>query len=155
MNEVLPVHPLQLLFCDKNRLLSLFLETTRGFQVKFKQESDVEKKMDWVDELSDLRESHFRTIQALDQAIDQVKRQLNSHDLEILQGLDSFRDTLGETLELIREIQLTDQSLFLYIQNMGYELRAQVLKGLKEKEALSKFKSQMQSATGEGLDQTV
>ena len=155
MNDVLPLYPIEQLFREKNRLLRVFLENTQGYQVKFKQEGDVEQKMDWVDELSDLRENHFRALMALDQSIDQEKKRLNSHDVEILQGMDSFKATLEETLQLIREIQLTDQSLFLYIQNMGFELRAQILKGLKEKEALSKFKSQTQGPTGDGLDQTV
>jgi len=119
MNDLLPIHPLEILFRDKNCLLSVFLETTKGFQAKFKQNVDVEKKMDWVDELSDLRENHFRAIQVLDQAIDQQKRKLNSHDLEILQGFDSFKVTLGETLELIQEIQLTDQSLFFIHSEYG------------------------------------
>lgn len=155
MNDIMPIYPIEKLFQEKNRLLNLFLETTKRFQVQFKQETDVEKKMDWVDELSDIREVHLRTVQALDQAIDQEKKALHSHDVEILQGMESFKATLDETLTLIREIQLTDQSLFLYIQNMGFELRAQILKGLKDKEALSKFKSQNQNPNGEGLDQTI
>ena len=155
MNEMMHPYPIERLFNDKIRLMRIFLATTKGFQEKFKIETDVEKKMDWVDELSDLREGHLRAVQALDAAIGHEKKQLNSHDVEILQGRETFKVAFEESLSLIREIQLTDQSLFLYIQNMGFELRAQILKGLKEKEALSKFKSQTQSATGEGLDQTV
>jgi hypothetical protein len=143
------------LFEEKNRLLVKFLEVTRDFQARFTGSGDIEKKMDWVDELSDVRESHVKTMQLLDQQIEQAKTQLNRSTIEILQGSDTFQIALSETLRLIKEIQLTDQSLFLYIQNMGFELRAQILKSLKEKEAVSKFKSQTQSTTGEGLDQTI
>ncbi len=149
---------LQKLFEEKNRLLRVFLENTKKYQAQFNasaEEIDVEKKLDWVDELSDMRESHLRTLQLLDQQIEAEKKQLNRSSIENLQGPGAFRDTLEETLSLIKEIQLTDQSLFLYIQSMGFELRAQILRGLKEKEAVSKFKSQTQSATGEGLDQKV
>ena len=143
------------LFEEKNRLLKAFLATTQSFQERFKTETDTEKKMDWVDELSDLREANVKTMQALDVQIEEAKGSLNRKDVEFLQASQSFQGTLTETLSLIKEIQLTDQSLFLYIQNMGFELRAQILKSLKEKEAVSKFKSQTQSGTGEGLDKTV
>jgi hypothetical protein len=62
---------------------------------------------------------------------------------------------MESALNLIKEIQLTDQSLFLYIQTTGSELRAQILKSLKEKEAVSKFKSQSQSPVGDEIDKTV
>lgn len=143
------------LFEDKLRLLRKFLEITRDYQKRFSEPVEVERKMDWVDELSDLRENHLKTIQLLDQQIEAEKNQLNMTSIEKLQGSESFKKNLTEMVDLIKEIQLTDQSLFLYIQNMGFELRAQILKGLKEKEAVSKFKSQTQSATGEGLDKTV
>lgn len=146
---------LQTLFQEKNRLLKGFLGVTQDFQRRFKEEQNIEVKMDWVDELSDIREQHLKTLQALDQRIEEERRQLNNDHIEKLQAERFFRDTLEETLELIKEIQLTDQSLFLYIQDMGFELRSQILKSLKEKEALSKFKSQTQQSTGEGLDQTV
>lgn len=143
------------LFEDKVRLLKKFLEITRDFQKRFAEPVEVEKKMDWVDELSDLRESHMRTLQTLDQEIESEKQRLNTASIEKLHGSESFKKNLTLVVDLIKEIQLTDQSLFLYIQNMGFELRAQILKGLKEKEAVSKFKSQSQSGTGEGLDKTV
>jgi hypothetical protein len=143
------------LFEDKIRLLTRFLEITQDFKKKFTESVDVEIKMDWVDELSDLRESHMKTIQRLDQEIEAEKSQLNSASIEKLHGSETFKSNLVKMVDLIKEIQLTDQSLFLYIQNMGFELRAQILKGLKEKEAMSKFKSQTQAGTGEGLDKTV
>ena len=143
------------LFQEKVRLLRSFLECTKDYHVRFKGEGDVELKMTWVDELSDMRESNLKAMQLLDQRIESEKRLLNRSSIEKLQGDPAFVRTLEETFDLIKEIQLTDQSLFLYIQNMGFELRAQILKGLKEKEAVSKFKSQSQSPTGESLDQTV
>jgi hypothetical protein len=143
------------LFEEKVRLLGRFLEITQDYRQKFSQDVSVEQKMDWVDELSDIREAHMRTIQSLDQTIDAEKAQLNIDTIEKLQGSENFKSQLSKMVDLIKEIQLTDQSLFLYIQNMGFELRAQILKGLKEKEAVSKFKSQAQAGTGEGLDKTV
>ena len=143
------------LFEDKNRLLKAFLACTQDFQARFKEEKDVEVKMNWVDELSDLREANVKALQVLDLQIENEKRTLNRSTIEILQGQEYFKATLDETLSLIKEIQLTDQSLFLYIQSMGFELRSQILKSLKEKEAVSKFKSQTQPTTGEGLDHTV
>ncbi len=143
------------LFEEKVQLLERFLEQTKNYRAQFNQDVDLEKKLDWVDELSDLREENLRVMQALDQEIEASKKTLNSATIEKLQGPESFRALLEKTLQLIREIQLTDQSLFLYIQTMGSELRAQILKGLKEKEAVSKFKSQVQTSTGDELDQTV
>ncbi len=147
---------LQVLFEEKNRLLKSFLEETRNYLERFKQDGhDVELKMDWVDELSDLREANIKALQVLDQQIAIERLLLNNEDIEKLQGQPVFKEILDQTLNFIKEIQLTDQSLFLYIQNMGFELRAQILKGLKDKEAVSKFKSQTQSATGDELDRTV
>lgn len=146
---------LEVLFQDKIRLLRSFLECTKDYQVRFKSETDVELKMTWVDELSDLRESNLKAMQLLDQQIEEEKRHLNRKTIEKLQGDTAFMQSLEETFSLIKEIQLTDQSLFLYIQNMGFELRTRILKGLKDKEAMSKFKSQSQSPTGEGFDETV
>ncbi len=147
---------LQVLFEEKNRLLKSFLEETRNYLERFKQDGhDVELKMDWVDELSDLREANIKALQVLDQQIAIERLLLNNEDIEKLQGQPVFKEILDQTLNFIKEIQLTDQSLFLYIQNMGFELRAQILKGLKDKEAVSKFKSQTQSDTGDELDRTV
>ena len=146
---------LQKLFEEKIRLLKNFLEETNAYRQKFQGEQDSQVRLDWVDELSDLREVNIKALQALDQQIALERMLIPDEELEKLQGQEVFKGLLDETLNLIKEIQLTDQSLFLYIQNMGFELRAQILKGLKEKEAVSKFKSQAQSATGEELDRTV
>ena len=143
------------LFADKITLLKKFLETTQSYQTRFKESNDVEAKMDWVDELSDMREANLKAMQLLDQEIENEKRLLNRSAIEKLQGNGTFTKALEETFSLIKEIQLTDQSLFLYIQSMGFELRTQILKSLKDKEAVSKFKSQNLSPTGDGLDQTV
>jgi hypothetical protein len=146
---------LKALFNEKNRLLESFWEQTKNFRAQFNTQVDIEKKLDWVDELSDLRESSVNVMKALDQEIDRAKRSLNRETIEKLQGDPEFQASLEKTLYLIKEIQLTDQSLFLYIQTMGSELRSQIIRGLKEKEAVSKFKSQVQTSTGDELDQTV
>ena len=146
---------IEVLFQEKNRLLKAFLEVTRDFQKRFQTEQNVEMKMDWVDELSDLREANVKALHLLDRQIAEEHLLLNNETIEKLQGQESFRATLEETLNLIKEIQLTDQSLFLYIQSMGFELRSQILKSLKEKEAVSKFKSQTQNTTGDEVDHTV
>ena len=143
------------LFGEKVILLERFLTQTKAYRLQFNQDVDIEIKLDWVDEISDIREENLRVMQALDQEIEASKKTLNKETIEKLQGQESFRATLEKTLQLIREIQLTDQSLFLYIQTMGTELRARILKSLKEKEAVSKFKSQVQALTGDELDQTV
>ena len=143
------------LFEEKVVLLERFLAQTKQYRDQFNQDVDLEKKLDWVDEISDLREENLRMMQALDQEIDDTKKSLNRQNIEILQHQESFKALLEKTLNLIKEIQLTDQSLFLYIQTMGTELRAKILKSLKEKEAVSKFKSQAQPPTGDELDQTV
>ena len=143
------------LFQEKVRLLESFWEQTKNYRANFNTQVDIEKKLDWVDELSDLRESSLNVMKALDQEIDRAKSSLNRQTIEKLQGDVEFQDALGKTLYLIKEIQLTDQSLFLYIQTMGSELRAQIIRGLKEKEAVSKFKSQAQTNTGDEIDQTV
>jgi type II secretory pathway component PulF len=143
------------LFQEKVRLLESFLEQTKGFREKFNTDVDIEKKLDWVDELSDLRENSVNVMKALDQAIDRAKSALNRQTIVKLQADSEFGTALEKTLQLIKEIQLTDQSLFLYIQTMGSELRAQIIRGLKEKEAVSKFKSQVQTQKGDETDQTV
>lgn len=154
MNPVAVPIPLEQAFLEKNRLLKAFSELTREYYEKFKSEATPDQKLEWVDEISDIRERHLKTIQLLDVQIESLKGGLTLKEAAHLQSSEAFRATLEETFSLIREIQLTDQSLFLYIQNIGFELRAQIVKGLKEKETLSKFKSQ-NTATGEGLDHTV
>lgn len=142
-------------FQEKNRLLRAFMELTADYLKRFKGEGAPEQKLQWVDEISDVREAHLKTIRALDVQIETLKSALPPFSRAgNPQSEASFQKTLEETFSLIREIQLTDQSLFLYIQSIGFELRAQIMKSLKEKETLSKFKSQG-SATGEGLDHTV
>jgi hypothetical protein len=143
------------LFKDKIRLLESFWDQTKNFRAQFNTQVDIEKKLDWVDELSDLRESSLNVMKALDSEIDRAKSSLNRQTIEKLQGDPEFQADLEKTLYLIKEIQLTDQSLFLYIQTMGSELRAQVIRSLKEKEAVSKFKSQAQVTTGSETDKTV
>ena len=144
------------LFEEKKLLLEHFLGVTQDYKTRLQREdADMEQKLDWVDEITDLRESNLKTMQALDSRIEIEKLTLNIETIEKLQGESSFKELLSKTLSLIKEIQLTDQSLFLYIQSMGTELRAQILKSLKEKEAVSKFKSQVQTSTGDELDQTV
>jgi hypothetical protein len=144
------------LFEEKKRMLEGFLARTREYQAALNApESDMETKIDLIDELSDAREANVRLMQALDKEIEAAKHALNPASIEKLQGDETFKGLLDGTMDLIREIQLTDQSLFLYIQSTGYELRAQILKSLKEKEAVSKFKSQSQPSTGDEIDQTV
>ena len=143
------------LFQEKIRLLESFWEQTKNFRTQFNTPVDIEKKLDWVDELSDLREASMNVMKALDSEIDRAKSSLNRQIIEKLQGDPEFQAALEKTLYLIKEIQLTDQSLFLYIQTMGTELRAQVIRSLKEKEAVSKFKSQVPNPTGSETDQTV
>lgn len=143
------------LFEEKVRLLESFWEQTKNYRLQFSHDVPIEKKLDWVDELSDLRETNVNVMRALDQEIDRAKCSLNRETIEILQGDPVFRATLEKTLHLIKEIQLTDQSLFLYIQTMGSELRAQIIQSLKDKEVVSKFKSQAQTQTGDEVDQTV
>jgi hypothetical protein len=144
------------LFEDKQRLLRSFLERTRSFQESLSREgAEIDTKLDLIDELSDVREANLRVMQALDAEIEQAKKALLPHEVVRLQSDPGFKEVLDGVMTIIREIQLTDQSLFLYIQGTGYELRSRILKSLKEKEAVSKFKSQSQSPTGDGIDQTV
>ncbi len=144
------------LFEEKQRLLRSFLERTRGFHTSLSKEGvEIEEKLDLIDELSDVREANLRVMQALDAEIDQAKKALLPPEVIRLQSDPGFKEVLDGVMTIIREIQLTDQSLFLYIQGTGYELRSRILKSLKEKEAVSKFKSQSQSPTGDGIDQTV
>jgi hypothetical protein len=144
------------LFEEKQRLLRAFLERTRSFQESLSKDGvEIEAKLDLIDELSDVREANLRVMQALDAEIDQAKRALSPPEVVRLQADPGFKGLLDGVMTIIREIQLTDQSLFLYIQGTGYELRSRILKSLKEKEAMSKFKSQSQPPTGDGIDQTV
>ncbi len=147
---------IQRLFEEKKILLDGFLAITRDYAQKLQTDASLDQKLDWVDEISDHREANLKTMQALDGQIEIEKLTLNIQTIEKLQGEGGFKKLLSETLSIIKEIQLTDQSLFLYIQSMGSELRAQILRGLKEKEAVSKFKSQAQTQkTGDEVDHTV
>lgn len=150
---------LEKLFHEKARLLQTLLDCIRKYsdllspKSESAQNATPDEKLDWVDTLTSERESHFRMLQLIDQRIEAEKMLMEPATMEKLQGKDSFRGIVEQILHLGKEIQLTDQSLFLYINNIGFEIRTQILKGLKEKEAISKFKSQNQSPTGEGFDQ--
>ena len=152
---------IEALFLDKTRILQVFLDCVKKYRdlLSPKGESaataSADEKLDWVDELSSERESHFRMLQLVDEQIEIESALVKPGTLEKLQGSDHFKANIEQILSLGKEIQLTDQSLFLYINNIGFEIRAQILKSLKEKEAISKFKSLNQSPTGEGLDQKV
>ena len=144
------------LFEEKARLLELFLKKTVEYRNAIEGEGvTLDEKVDLIDEISDVREQNLRTMQALDQQIESARRELGAAAVEKLQGDAAFRGLLERTLQLIKEIQLTDQSLFLYIQSTGSEIRSKILKSLKEKEAVSKFKSQSQPPTGDEIDKTV
>ena len=146
-------------FHEKVRILQTLLECIQKYRDHLSPNNEkaknatADEKLDWVDELTSEREAQFRMLQLIDQQIEAEKMLLKPATLEKLQGMDSFRGVIEQIIHLGKEIQLTDQSLFLYINNIGFEIRAQILRGLKEKEAISKFKSQNQSPTGEGIDQ--
>ena len=150
---------IETLFNEKIRILEAINACVQKYRVLLSPRSDSvqnstpEEKLDWVDQLTSERESNLRMLQLIDQQLEMEKMLMEPATLEKLQGTVSFKTQAEQILHLGNEIQLTDQSLFLYINNIGFEIRAQILRGLKEKEALSKFKSQNQSLTGEGLDQ--
>ena len=150
---------IEILFHEKTRLLETFLECVQKYRDLLSPKSESaqtatpDEKLDWVDTLTSERESCFRMLQLIDQQIETEKMLMEPSTLEKLQGSKSFQAVVEQILHLGKEIQLTDQSLFLYINNIGFEIRAQILRGLTEKEAISKFKSQNQSPTGDGLDQ--
>ena len=144
------------LFEEKNRLLENFLKQTQEYREAIKSETlSLDEKVDLIDELSDVREQNMKLMQLLDQEIENSRKQLKPETMENLHGDPDFKLKLDKTLQLIKEIQLTDQSLFLYIQSTGSEIRSQILKSLKEKEAVSKFKSQSQGPLGDEVDKTV
>ena len=89
------------LFEEKVNLLESFWEQTKSFRIQFSQDVSIEKKFDWVDELSDLREANVNVMKALDQEIDRAKNSLNRQAIETLQGDESFRATLEKTLNSI------------------------------------------------------
>ncbi len=150
---------IETLFREKVRMLQTFFECVQKYrdllspQSESAQNATPDEKLDWVDALTSERESHFRVLQLIDQQIETESMLMEPSTLEKLQGTASFKEVIEQILQLGKEIQLTDQSLFLYINNIGFEIRAQILRGLKEKEAIAKFKSQNQSPTGEGLDE--
>jgi len=150
---------IETLFQEKLRVLQTLSDCVCKYRdllspkAEASQNASPDQKLDWVDSLTSERESHFRVLQLVDQQIETEKMLMEPATLEKLQGTDSFRASIQQIIDLGNEIQLTDQSLFLYINNIGFEIRAQILKGLKEKEAILKFKSQSQSPTGEGFDQ--
>ncbi len=147
---------LKTLFEEKIRLLSAFLGKTREYRKALEEEGiSLDRKVDLIDEMSDAREVNLKTMQALDRQIEIARNTHGAAELAKLQGDPGFKDQLERTLRLIQEIQLTDQSLFLYIQTTGSEIRSTILKSLKEKEAVSKFKSQSQNPTGDEVDKTI
>jgi hypothetical protein len=147
---------LETLFDEKIRVLENFLAKTIEYRDALKGDDlPLDAKVDRIDELTDLREQHLKLMQLLDLEIEGARKGVTPEEVRILRNDPAFRSQLEKTLHLIKEIQLTDQSLFLYIQGTGSELRAQILKSLKEKEAVSKFKSQSQSPLGDEIDKTV
>lgn len=150
---------IETLFQEKARILQVLLECVRKYHGLLAPSSETgrsaspDQKLDWVDELTSERESHFRMLQLVDQQLETEKVLMEPETLEKLQGEEHFKGVITQIIQYGDEIRLTDQSLFLYINHIGFEIRAQILKGLKEKEAISKFKSQNQSSTGEGFDQ--
>jgi len=147
---------IQLLFEEKNRLLLGFLNKSMEYKAALlSTEASMEMKIDLIDELSDTREQNLKLMQVLDREIELARKELSPDQAQRLQTDPVFKEQLEKTLTLIKEIQLTDQSLFLYIQTTGSELRAQILRSLKEKEAVSKFKSQSQGPVGDEIDKTV
>jgi hypothetical protein len=146
----------QTLFEEKNRLLQGFLKKSLEYKAALlSEEASMDMKIDLIDELSDTREHNLKLMQVLDREIEAAKKELTPEQVQGLQADPTFKAQMESALNLIKEIQLTDQSLFLYIQTTGSELRAQILKSLKEKEAVSKFKSQSQSPVGDEIDKTV
>ncbi len=150
---------IEVLFNDKIRLLQALLTCVRAYRTILEPGADAsrnatsDEKIDWIDELTSERESHFRLLQLLDRQIEEETAQTDLESIAKLKASESFQSMVRQILDLGSEIQLTDQSLFLYISNIGYEIRSQILKGLKEKEAISKFKSQGQPVSGDGIDQ--
>jgi hypothetical protein len=148
--------PILSLFQEKNRLLESFLVRTREYKTAIEsEERTLDEKIDLIDEISDVREQNLRVMQALDQQIENARKDLEPEAMEKLHGEGLLKEQLERTLQLIKEIQLTDQSLFLYIQSTGSEIRSRILKSLKEKEAVSKFKSQSLNPTGDEVDKTI
>ncbi|MBU6153683.1 MAG: hypothetical protein KGP28_05215 [Bdellovibrionales bacterium] len=147
---------IQTLFEEKNRLLQGFLKKSLEYKAALlSDEASMDMKIDLIDELSDTREQNLKLMQVLDREIEAARRELAPEQAQELQSNPAFKTQIESALHLIKEIQLTDQSLFLYIQTTGSELRAQILKSLKEKEAVSKFKSQSQGPLGDEIDKTV
>ncbi len=147
---------IQTLFEEKNRLLQGFLKKSLEYKAALlSDEASMDMKIDLIDELSDTREQNLKLMQVLDREIEAARKELTPEEAQGLQSNPAFKAQIEGALNLIKEIQLTDQSLFLYIQTTGSELRAQILKSLKEKEAMSKFKSQSQGPVGDEIDKTV
>ncbi len=149
------------LFIEKKRLLQDYLQCLNSYRDRMSPDhpgySSItpEQKLDWVDDLTSERESKFKMLQVLDSQINEERGSLSQKDLDQLKQQQDFREAIQQIIDLATEIQLTDQSLFLYINHIGFEIRSQILRGLKEKEAIKKFKSQGQTPSGEGLDQKV
>lgn len=143
------------LFIEKNAILKGFLDRTKNGLTELKTLTDTEKRIDLIDDLSSDRESRLRTMMALDRDVEIARMALTASEIKRLGEDLEFKNALLETVQLLNEIHLTDQSLFLYIQSIGGEVRSDILRQLKEKQTVSKFKSQGLPTTGEGLDKTL
>lgn len=132
-----------------------FLERTQTALQEIRNITDVQARIAQIDDLTTDREQRLRMLQALDSQIEQARVAMKPSELRQLTGDSTFTSILLKIPELISEIQLTDQSLFLYIQSIGGEVREDLLRQLRERQAVSKFKSQDVPTKGEGLDKTL
>ncbi len=137
---------------EKTAVLKQFLDLTTQYLGQIKgPDLSLDQKLDLMDEMGDRREATLVRLRSIDeQMLDFSKVSLG----EIARN-PQIQVGIQEHQRISQDIQLTEQSLILYIQTMGFELRSEILKSLKEKESLSKFKSQTQPTTGEELDQKV
>ncbi len=143
------------LFQEKSELMRSFLERTQTALQEIRNITDVQARIAQIDDLTTDREQRLRMLQALDSQIEQARVAMKPSELRQLTGDSTFTSILLKIPELISEIQLTDQSLFLYIQSIGGEVREDLLRQLRERQAVSKFKSQDVPTKGEGLDKTL
>lgn len=143
------------LFQEKAELMRSFLDRTKSALQELRNISDVQARIALIDDLTTDRESRLRMLQALDAQVENARVSMKPSELRKLTEDTSFTSVLLQIPELISEIQLTDQSLFLYIQSIGGEVREDLLRQLRERQAVSKFKSQDVPTKGEGLDKTL
>jgi hypothetical protein len=143
------------LFQEKAELMRSFLERTKSALDELRSITEVQARIGHIDDLTTDREQRLRMLQALDIKIENERTRMSEKELRALTSEKTFADALLQIPELISEIQLTDQSLFLYIQSIGGEVREDLLRQLRERQAVSKFKSQDVPTKGEGLDKTL